>query len=52
MKKSYEKPQVAKVKLAADEAVLGHCKAVPRDPLVGDVCIQDDGTQQTATIGS
>lgn len=48
MKKSYAKPEVSKVKLAAEEAVLTHCKSQPVDPegcLRGDIVV-------TKTIGS
>lgn len=47
MKKSYEKPEVAEVKLAAEEAVLNNCK-VTLDPLAL-VCRE---TQLAKTIGS
>lgn len=39
MKKAYEKPEVAKVKLAAEEAVLTNCKRTI-DPTDHDICAE------------
>lgn len=47
MKKSYEKPEVAQVKLAHDEAVLGHCKTTPFTLPTGEVICRETGAIQT-----
>lgn len=49
VKKSYTKPEISKVKLVAEEAVLTHCKSEPADNFV---CKRADGTLVTQTIGS
>lgn len=50
VRKSYEKPEVSKVKLQAEEAVLTHCKS---DHAAGiELCFRSDGTLVAQTIGS
>lgn len=39
MNKAYEKPELAKIKLAAEDAVLTACKAIPPTPGVTDKCL-------------
>lgn len=53
MRKTYEKPKVAEVKLAAEEAVLTNCKAFAPDPAIPDGCqISPTGPIVLQTIGS
>lgn len=49
MKKSYEKPEVKKVELRAEEAVLQNCKTLPDAGSTG--CLDDLGNR-LVLIGS
>lgn len=50
MKKSYEKPAVAKVKLASNEAVLNNCKVTPLVIAEDQIVCQE--TLRLQTFGS
>lgn len=52
MKKSYEKPAVAEVKLAADEAVLQNCKVTPDGLEGGTTVLVCRETGEIQTFGS
>ncbi len=51
-KKSYQKPQVNRVKLAVDEAVLGACKVTASGSGPAASCCTLSATQCSTTTGS
>ena len=53
-KKSYQKPQVNRVKFAVDEAVLGGCKTTPADTSAasGNCCTASATPYCSATTGT